>query len=731
MKVCPTCGTAFDGPETFCPHDGARLFEAKNKAGQWTGKILANKVKLERHLFADELGERYVGARLDGGGKVRVTLFNMGFEPTQDRVAALRGVRALLESPLPAQLTEVLELELDAEVPYLIESDPQGASMRLLLNEREHFDRPTAMRITCSVARVIEWLDQSAGISHRALHPQAIYVTHIGKGEVCVAEWAHGILAYKPKPLEAAQQQQPVPYSEYMAPELTDDASRADRRSALYTLGMLLYEMLVGVPSHTAPTVEEVLKRHRRERPAKLSIMSKDPAVGTTLDEIFELITGKDPEARFQAPMALINAMSTLLQSDGDDQFPELVRAKSAPSEIKAVKEAGEPDESKSNGKSSTAKNGAKVEAAQEVEEVEDARRSTMLFIAPSELTQSNEALMDTNGGSSKKRRRRKQADDSKETASPEVKAESVTQSDAVEEGVRPTEQMDLSEVLAEDRKRQNLKVEVEDPEPESKAQAEPSSKIVVDEEALKPSSAVSGQSETQTDPKGLEESSSSAEDTDDQAETTPMTTKKKRRRKKGSSSKSAPVEAKPTAAEPKKEEKIEVKPEPKEKVEAKVEPAPSKEQPAAKTDEPKDEPASKRRKSSSEQATPAESPKAVESKAKPSEPAKTSLKKEEPLEPPKATAAASTKASSSDEALPDTWFTTSTEPAWDQSYLEEHSDLTEKKFRKILMFVMVIFVLTCLAFLLYVVFGPENVKDEEARLLIHEATRQVLALHR
>lgn len=703
MKVCPTCGTAFDGPETFCPHDGARLFEAKNKAGQWTGKILANKVKLERHLFADELGERYSGERLDGQGKVRVTLFNMGFEPTPDRVAALRGVRALLESPLPAELTEILELDLEGPVPYLIESDPQGASLRLLLNEREHLDRPTAMRITCSIARVVEWLDQSAGIYHRALHPQAIYVTQLAKGHVCIAEWAHGILAYKPKPLEAAQQQQAVPYSEYMAPELTDDASRADKRSALYTLGMLLYEMLVGVPAHAAPTVEDVLKRHRRERPGKLSIMSKDPAVGTTLDEIFELITNKDPEARFQAPMALINAMSTQLQAEGDAQFPTLERAAQAPAPLKAVEDTSDAGK---NGKH--ANNGAQATAPQSepVEEVEDAQRSTMLFIAPSALSEPNEAFIDINGGSSssKKRRRRKQADEAKEEpAKPEVKADSAPQDNAVEEGVRATEQLDLSEVLAEDRKRQNLKVEVDDPEPEIKADATPSSKIIVDEEAIKPSSAVSGQSETQTDPTGLDKSSSSADDSEEQAETTPMTTKKKRRRKKGST--------KTEAAKPAPEAKVEVKAAPAQ--EAKVDAPSSK--PDATQQKPADEPA-----------------KAEDTKSKTkAEPAQVTSKKEEQLEPPKAATTAAKTSEGGDEALPDTWFTTSTEPAWDQSYLEEHSVQIEKKFRKILTVVMIIFVLTCLAFLLYIVFGPENVKDEEARLLIHETTRQVLALRR
>ena len=750
MKVCPICGTAFYGSETFCPHDGARLFEAQTEVGKRVHDTLGGQVTLERWLFADELGERYMGQRLDGGGRVRVTLFNMGFVPSAARVQALSNVRALLESPLPAQLTELLELNLDAPTPYLIESDPQGASLRTLLKDREHLDWPTAVRLICACARVIEWLDQS-GVVHRALHPHAIHVTHLAQGQVCVAEWAHGILAYQANPLEAAKQGLPLPYSEYLAPELVEDASRADRRSGLYTLGILLYELLVGQPPHTAPQIPEVLKRHRRERPGKLSVMSRDPSAGTTLDDLFELITGREPDSRFQAPLALVNALSTLLQGHGHADFPALTR-RSSPVEPLAAPQP--PSQAKHlNGHASPApSDSAGPDDAEPHDAVEDARKETLLFINPSPAPAQLDArggvsgvsaTQDTGGepalGKKKKRKRR-------EDSAPDEPPASTT---AVEDAARPTEQMDLSGVLAADRQRLDVKVKVDDPEaPSAHAGSAPSTKIVVEEAALhEPSRGISGSSQTTTEP-ALSDASTSKKKKrktdadasvepapaaaqnpapaaapepkpsapqdapgpqdapdrepqrqaleDDEAGSTTQTSGKKKKRKTG---KTEAVEATP-AADPKAETKAEM-------------PKQGSSQPST--------PSDAKAQDTKAQDTKAQDTKAQDTKAKDAK-AKDAKAKEPADKPREATkqapAAPATPSASSEDnlALPEDWFSTSTERAWDQTYLEEHSQSTERRFRTVLTIAFVIFVILCAAFLVYIFAGPETAPEEDAR---------------
>ena len=363
MKACPICGSTFSGDEMFCPHDGARLI-VRDQPAQLVGEQLHHLVDLKRLLFKDAFGERYIGEMTSSHVEVKVTVFNQAFSPPESRLEALVSTKMLLDSPLPPQVATTYAWSLDDDPSYLIESHPKGPSLRLLLDERGHIDWRTALKIICSLARNLDWMDGN-GVVHRALQPENIYVTDIQRGYTHLSEWAIGVLAYQGNPLEAVSQGNLVIAPNYTAPELVDGKGSADRRSTIYTLGILIYEMLTGKSPFSAPGSEETLKRIKRERPVKLSMAYPEGDLPPGLDDLFEVMTSKQPDKRFQSLQAVTNAMSTLLD-DGTSasDFPEPVRAKE------------ETDIHKKNGKTSSKK-----------EDVEDTTsKKTMLFISSDDL---------------------------------------------------------------------------------------------------------------------------------------------------------------------------------------------------------------------------------------------------------------------------------------------------------------------------------------------------------
>ena len=61
-----------------------------------------------------------------------------------------------------------------------------------------------------------------------------------------------------------------------MSPEQARHDKKIDRRTDIYSLASVLYEMLVGQPPFTGPTVQAVIARITKEQPPKIRVVRPD-----------------------------------------------------------------------------------------------------------------------------------------------------------------------------------------------------------------------------------------------------------------------------------------------------------------------------------------------------------------------------------------------------------------------------------------------------------------------
>ncbi len=94
----------------------------------------------------------------------------------------------------------------------------------------------------------------------------------------------------------------------YMAPEQALD-HRADWRSDLYSLGIILYEMLTGKIPFTAPDEQTMINRHISEK------IIFPPNLTKEVVSIIRTMTAKDPEERFASWDEFIKTINALLDS--------------------------------------------------------------------------------------------------------------------------------------------------------------------------------------------------------------------------------------------------------------------------------------------------------------------------------------------------------------------------------------------------------------------------------
>ena len=329
MRVCPSCNTRFVGGETFCPNDGTKLVQARDGAtGTLTGATLDDVVRLDRLAYADDFAERYSGRLLQSRRAVYVTVFNQKFAVDRGATGRVESWRASVGSPLPEQVNTLLQTHFDADTPFLVESQPRGPSIRKLLDENGFLAWDDAVRIIANVARVMHWLHEH-GVPHSSFHPSSVFVTRLQAGHVVVGDWAVEAI-FPAGSAEISVRDDPAAfagYVDYMSPEIARDKTKADIRSAVYGLGCLLYEMVLGTVPLPAGSPSDVLKRHQAEKPVRLSIAAGNRELHERLDDVMEMMLAKDPGNRFQSPAAAIGALASLLGEAPDAVAPKLQRA--------------------------------------------------------------------------------------------------------------------------------------------------------------------------------------------------------------------------------------------------------------------------------------------------------------------------------------------------------------------------------------------------------------------
>ncbi|MGE4190943.1 MAG: protein kinase [Thermoanaerobaculia bacterium] len=196
---------------------------------------------------------------------------------------------------------------------YLVTELLEGRSLRELLA-----DGPLAAERACALAVQVAGGLAAAhrkGIVHRDLKPENLFVTADGRAKIldfglarleAPEAGASGAAVPERSTVTGTAAGMLLGTVGYMAPEQVR-GERADARSDLFALGVVLCEMLTGANPFARPSAVESLHAILKEPPSPIAAAGIPPAVEATAMRCLE----KDPERRFQSASDLAFALES------------------------------------------------------------------------------------------------------------------------------------------------------------------------------------------------------------------------------------------------------------------------------------------------------------------------------------------------------------------------------------------------------------------------------------
>ena len=261
-------------------------------------------------MIGRTISGRYVVQKQVGMGGMAIVY--RAFDKKTNRVVAIKMLRPEYESDPEIvrrfsreaeaaskvshqNIVEMLDVGTDGDMRYIV-MEYVDTTLKDLILKQGAIRPDTAIRMTIRILAAVDHAHRN-GIVHRDIKPQNILVDD--QGHVKVTDF--GIARLKTAQtthLEDGKKASALGSVHYLSPEQAK-GEVADEKSDLYSVGVVLYEMLTGRVPFDGENPVSVIYKHVNEEP--VSIRQIRPGISKALDEVVTRALCKDSRKRYQS----------------------------------------------------------------------------------------------------------------------------------------------------------------------------------------------------------------------------------------------------------------------------------------------------------------------------------------------------------------------------------------------------------------------------------------------
>jgi serine/threonine protein kinase len=266
-------------------------------SSDFTGRIIEGRYRILRVLGEGGMGTVYAGEHVEIGKGVAVKILHPQYSRQQDLVERFRREARAASRIGHPHIVDVTDFGTTEEgCAYFVMEHLDGIDLADVLSHEQRLEPERACQIAIQICKALE-AAHAAGVIHRDLKPENIFlVARDGRADfVKVLDFgiARSLHHHEARSLTNPGVAMGTP--EYMSPEQALGAP-ADRRSDIYSVGALLYEMMTGAPPHGEAEGLSPVRMQEPPRPPR----ELRPEVSEELERVVLRALDPDPGRRQQ-----------------------------------------------------------------------------------------------------------------------------------------------------------------------------------------------------------------------------------------------------------------------------------------------------------------------------------------------------------------------------------------------------------------------------------------------
>ena len=231
---------------------------------------------------------------------VAVKVLREGFASDPAFLARFRREARSAANLKHSNVVTVYDVGQDGKRHYIVMEHLDGQDLKSLIRQKGHLSVQKSINIAIQICTGVGHAHEK-GLIHCDVKPQNVLVTHDGQVKVTDFGIARALS-------ESGLTESEIVWGSplYISPEQAagDPPTPA---SDVYSIGIVMYEMLAGSPPFQAEKPTALALKHMREDPP--SLMVRNPQTPRQLEQIIRKILAKEPSARYRTARQLAHIL--------------------------------------------------------------------------------------------------------------------------------------------------------------------------------------------------------------------------------------------------------------------------------------------------------------------------------------------------------------------------------------------------------------------------------------